>query len=98
MKTLTWQEAYSNMILDDFVEDKIRDLENAKEYRKLNYIEGKNDPEENKKKPAGAGIRVIESEEYKKFFAEDKRPSRSAFAGSGLALGAKVEIECWAIR
>jgi len=36
MKTLTWQEAYSNMILDDFVEDKIRDLENAKEYRKLN--------------------------------------------------------------
>ena len=22
MKTLTWQEAYSNMILDDFVEDK----------------------------------------------------------------------------
>ena len=38
------------------------------------------------------------SEEYKKFFDEDKRPSRSAFAGSGLALGAKVEIECWAIR
>ena len=38
------------------------------------------------------------SEEYKKFFAEDKRPSRSAFAGSGLALGAKIEIECWAIR
>ena len=38
------------------------------------------------------------SEEYKKFFSEDKRPSRSAFAGSGLALGAKVEIECWAIR
>ena len=66
MKTLTWKEAYSNLILDDFVEDKIRDLENAKEYRKLNYIEGKNDPEENKKKPAGAGIRVIESEEYKK--------------------------------
>ena len=38
------------------------------------------------------------SEEYKKFFSEDKRPSRSAFAGSGLALGAKVEIECWAIK
>ena len=33
-----------------------------------------------------------------KFFSEDKRPSRSAFAGSGLALGAKVEIECWAIK
>ena len=26
------------------------------------------------------------SQEYNKFFAEDKRPSRSAFAGSGLAL------------
>tara|TARA_E500000178_G_scaffold330475_1_gene362405 strand:+ start:1285 stop:1752 length:468 start_codon:yes stop_codon:yes gene_type:complete len=38
------------------------------------------------------------SEEYKKFFSEDKRPSRSAFAGTGLALGAKVEIECWAIK
>jgi len=38
------------------------------------------------------------SEEYKKFFTEEKRPSRSAFAGTGLALGAKVEIECWAIR
>ena len=23
-------------------------------------------------------------------------PSRSTFAGSGLALGAKIEIECWA--
>ena len=49
MKTLTWQEAYSNLILDDFVEDKIRDLENAKSYRELNYIKGKVDPEENKK-------------------------------------------------
>ena len=38
------------------------------------------------------------SQEYNKFFAEYKRPYRSAFAGSGLALGAKVEIECWAIR
>ena len=38
------------------------------------------------------------SEEYKKFFAMDKRPARSVFAGSGLALGAKIEIECWAIR
>ena len=41
---------------------------------------------------------AVMSEEYKKFFPKDKRPSRSAFAGSGLALGAKVEIECWAIR
>lgn len=38
------------------------------------------------------------SEEYKKFFNKYKRPSRSAFAGKGLALGAKVEIECWAIK
>jgi len=38
------------------------------------------------------------SEEYKKFFKKNQRPSRSAFAGTGLALGAKVEIECWAIR
>mgnify|MGYP003303860707 CR=1 FL=1 len=35
---------------------------------------------------------------HREFFAEDKRPSRSAFAGTGLALGAKVEIECWAIK
>ena len=38
------------------------------------------------------------SEEYIKFFKDDKRPSRRAFAGTGLALGAKVEIECWAIK
>jgi len=37
------------------------------------------------------------SEEYRKFFKNDL-PSRSAFAGSGLALNAKVEIECWAIK
>jgi hypothetical protein len=70
MKTLTWQEAYSNLILDDFVEDKIRDLENAKSYRELNYIKGKNDPEENKKKPKGTTIRVIESEKYKKMIED----------------------------
>ena len=40
----------------------------------------------------------IMSEEYKKFFDKEKKPSRSAFAGTGLALGAKIEIECWAIR
>ena len=38
------------------------------------------------------------SEEYKKFFSPNKLPARSAFAGSGLALGAKLEIECMAIK
>ena len=38
------------------------------------------------------------SQEYKKFFKPDKLPARSAFAGSGLALGAKLEIECMAIK
>ena len=33
------------------------------------------------------------SEEYVKFFPNHK-PARSAFAGTGLALGARVEIEC----
>jgi len=40
----------------------------------------------------------VMSNEYIKFFKDSKRPSRSAFAASGLALGAKVEIECWAIK
>ena len=35
------------------------------------------------------------SEEYVKFFPIH-RPARSAFAGTGLALGARVEIECMA--
>ena len=38
------------------------------------------------------------SQEYKKFFNSQKLPARSAFAGSGLALGAKLEIECMAIE
>ena len=33
---------------------------------------------------------------YVTFFPGDK-PTRSAFGTSGLALGARVEIECWAI-
>ena len=33
---------------------------------------------------------------YKEFFPNNK-PARSAFAGSGLALGARVEIECIAV-
>ena len=36
---------------------------------------------------------------YSKFFDDrDNLPSRSTFAGSGLALGAKIEIECWATK
>ena len=36
---------------------------------------------------------------YTTFFnGRDNLPSRSTFAGSGLALGAKIEIECWAIK
>ena len=38
------------------------------------------------------------SKAYKSFFEGSMLPSRSAFAGSGLALGALVEIECLAIR
>ncbi|CAI8426657.1 MAG: 2-iminobutanoate/2-iminopropanoate deaminase [Flavobacterium sp. SCGC AAA160-P02] len=38
------------------------------------------------------------SKAYKTFFDKDKLPSRSAFAGSGLAKGALVEIECLAIN
>ena len=33
---------------------------------------------------------------YTTFFNKDKLPARSAFAGSGLAAGAKLEIECMA--
>ena len=36
------------------------------------------------------------SKAYKTFFKKEKFPSRSAFAGSGLALNAKIEIECMA--
>ena len=36
---------------------------------------------------------------YTTFFSgRENLPSRSTFAGSGLALGAKIEIECWATR
>jgi reactive intermediate/imine deaminase len=35
------------------------------------------------------------NEVYREFFSEPY-PARSAFAGSGLALGARVEVECWA--
>lgn len=35
------------------------------------------------------------NEVYVTFF-EDHFPARSAFAGTGLTLGARVEVECWA--
>tara|TARA_B100001057_G_scaffold194074_1_gene194889 strand:- start:12 stop:470 length:459 start_codon:yes stop_codon:yes gene_type:complete len=36
---------------------------------------------------------------YTTFFnSRSNLPSRSTFAGSGLALGAKIEIECWATK
>jgi reactive intermediate/imine deaminase len=35
------------------------------------------------------------NEVYVTYF-RDRYPARSAFAGTGLALGARVEIECWA--
>jgi reactive intermediate/imine deaminase len=35
--------------------------------------------------------------EYMTFFKEGRYPARSAFGSSGLALGAKVEVECIAV-
>lgn len=37
------------------------------------------------------------NEVYATYFPADKRPARSAMGANGLALGAKVEIECIAI-
>tara|TARA_Y100001958_G_C21064510_1_gene426218 strand:- start:430 stop:867 length:438 start_codon:yes stop_codon:yes gene_type:complete len=36
------------------------------------------------------------SKVYKSFFGRENLPARSAFAGSGLALNARIEIECLA--
>jgi reactive intermediate/imine deaminase len=33
---------------------------------------------------------------YVGYFAPDRLPARSAFGTNGLALGARVELECWA--
>jgi reactive intermediate/imine deaminase len=33
---------------------------------------------------------------YVSYFKPDRLPARSAFGASGLALGAQVEVECWA--
>ena len=38
------------------------------------------------------------SKAYKSYFDTQNLPSRSAFAGSGLALGALIEIECLALQ
>lgn len=37
------------------------------------------------------------NEVYTTFFKKDRMPTRSALGVSGLALGARVEIECWAV-
>jgi len=37
------------------------------------------------------------SKAYKSFFKPNRLPARSAFAGSGLALNARIELECWAV-
>jgi 2-iminobutanoate/2-iminopropanoate deaminase len=33
---------------------------------------------------------------YRTYFAKDRLPARTALGASGLALGARVELECWA--
>ena len=33
---------------------------------------------------------------YRTYFSKNRLPARSAFAATGLALGARIEIECWA--
>lgn len=38
------------------------------------------------------------NEVYRTYFAVDRLPARSAFGSNGLALGARVEIECLATR
>lgn len=37
------------------------------------------------------------NEVYREFFKPGRYPARSAFAGSGLAMGARVEVECIAV-
>lgn len=38
------------------------------------------------------------NQEYIKYFTAENKPARSAFGTSGLALGARLEIECIALR
>lgn len=35
---------------------------------------------------------------YAENFKEGRYPARSAFGTNGLALGSKVELECWAVK
>jgi 2-iminobutanoate/2-iminopropanoate deaminase len=37
------------------------------------------------------------NEIYRTYFKPDRMPARSALGANGLALGARVEIECWAV-
>lgn len=37
------------------------------------------------------------NEVYRTYFKKDRLPARSALGANGLALGARVEIECWAV-
>ncbi len=37
------------------------------------------------------------NEIYVTYFARERLPARSALGANGLALGARVEVECWAI-
>lgn len=34
---------------------------------------------------------------YRTYFSKQRLPARSAFGTTGLALGARVELECWAV-
>lgn len=45
---------------------------------------------------ADVSERSVMSEIYVTYFAKDRLPARSTFGVTGLALGARVEIECWA--
>ncbi|HVQ37294.1 MAG TPA: RidA family protein [Pyrinomonadaceae bacterium] len=45
---------------------------------------------------ADIGERNAMNEVYVTYFAKDRLPARSALGVSGLVLGARVEIECWA--
>lgn len=37
------------------------------------------------------------NEVYRTYFKKERLPARSALGANGLALGARVEIECWAV-
>ena len=37
------------------------------------------------------------NEVYRGYFKKERLPARSALGANGLAMGARVEIECWAV-